>query len=151
MKIRLLKLADMKHALELVWRVFLEFEAPEYTEKGVNEFKAFISHDSIIEKMKLGVIVFWGWYENGVLTGVIALRDLHHICLLFVDKAHHRRGIARGLYQKAMQHCQSRGAKIITVNSSPYAAEAYRRLGFVDTDVEQTINGIRFIPMEHRL
>jgi len=101
--------------------------------------------------MKLGVIVFWGWYENGVLTGVIALRDLHHICLLFVDKAHHRRGIARGLYQKAMQHCQSRGAKIITVNSSPYAAEAYRRLGFVDTDVEQTINGIRFIPMEHRL
>ena len=35
----------------------------------------------------------------------------------------------------------------ITVNSSPYAVEAYRRLGFVDVDNEKLLDGIRFTPM----
>ena len=30
---------EMKDALNLVWRVFLEYEAPDYTEEGINEFK----------------------------------------------------------------------------------------------------------------
>ena len=30
---------DMNKALELVWSVFLEYEAPDYTEEGINEFK----------------------------------------------------------------------------------------------------------------
>ena len=34
-----------------------------------------------------------------------------------------------------------------TVNSSPYAHEVYKHLGFVDTDNEQCISGIRFYPM----
>ena len=29
----------MKDALELVWQVFLEFEAPDYTDEGIKEFK----------------------------------------------------------------------------------------------------------------
>ena len=36
----------------------------------------------------------------------------------------------------------------VTVNSSPYGAEAYRRLGFVDTDGMQFVNGMYFIPMK---
>jgi len=35
----------------------------------------------------------------------------------------------------------------ITVNSSPYALEVYHRLGFIDKDREQTVDGIRFTPM----
>ena len=30
---------EMEDALKLVWEVFLEFEAPDYTEEGINEFK----------------------------------------------------------------------------------------------------------------
>lgn len=33
----------MKAALELVWETFLEFEAPDYTEEGINEFKKILS------------------------------------------------------------------------------------------------------------
>ena len=29
----------------------------------------------------------------------------------------------------------------------PYAVEVYRHLGFNETDIEQTVNGIRFTPM----
>ena len=34
-----------------------------------------------------------------------------------------------------------------TVHSSPYAVEVYRHLGFVATDAEQTVSGLRFTPM----
>ena len=30
---------EMKDALNLVWRVFLEYEAPDYTDEGIKEFK----------------------------------------------------------------------------------------------------------------
>jgi len=43
------------------------------------------------------------------------------------------------------------GQVAITVNSSPYAVEAYRRLGFVNTDTEQLTNGIRYYSMTHTL
>jgi len=39
------------------------------------------------------------------------------------------------------------GGGFITVNSSPYAAKIYRKLGFVDMDAEQMTNGIRYVPM----
>ena len=37
--------------------------------------------------------------------------------------------------------------QVFTVNSSPYAVEVYRHLGFVPTDTEQLTNGIRYTPM----
>ena len=37
MKIRKILKGEMKKALELVWKVFLEYEAPDYTEEGIKE------------------------------------------------------------------------------------------------------------------
>ena len=37
----------------------------------------------------------------------------------------------------------------ITVNSSPYAVPVYHKLGFVDTDVEQISDGMRYTPMKY--
>ena len=34
-KIRKVLKEEMKQALELVWEVFLEYEAPDYTEEGI--------------------------------------------------------------------------------------------------------------------
>lgn len=39
MKIRKILKEEMKEALELIWKVFLEYEAPDYTEEGIKEFK----------------------------------------------------------------------------------------------------------------
>ena len=43
------------------------------------------------------------------------------------------------------------GHETLTVNSSPYAVEAYRHFGFVATDTEQLTNGIRYFPMVYPL
>lgn len=46
MEYRKIKKAEMIKAIELVWEVFLEYEAPYYTEEGVNEFKKSINDES---------------------------------------------------------------------------------------------------------
>ena len=37
----------------------------------------------------------------------------------------------------------------ITLNSSPYGLPFYKAIGFVPTEEEKTVNGIRFTPMKY--
>lgn len=141
MIIRKILKEEMKEALDLVWRVFLEYEAPDYTEEGIKEFKKTIDDNNWIEERD-----FYGAYdENNKLLGVIATKDITHIALFFVDGKYHRQGIGKKLYEKV----KSLNIKnFFTVNSSPYAHEVYKHLGFIDMDKEQCVNGLRFYPMK---
>jgi len=145
-KIRKLTESDLPNALELAWRVFSEFEAPDYSAEGVAEFKKYIAVHAFSDKVKKGEIEIFGAFDRERIVGVIAMREPPHISLLFVAKAYHRRGIARRLFNAV----NTKGNDI-TVNSSPYAVEAYKRLGFIPTNTEQTLNGIRFIPMIYKV
>lgn len=130
-------------ALRLVWRVFLEFEAPDYTQEGIEAFRKFLQSEEAVNGLEL-----FGAYENGKMLGVIATRNEgNHITLLFVDGKHHRRGIGRKLFKVVVKNST---AEVITVNSSPYAIEVYHKLGFVDTDTEKIKEGIRFTPMKYQ-
>lgn len=137
-------------ALALVWRVFKEFEAPEYTEEGVREFRKFIAPQTVKQKMSRAELLLWAYWDAGNIAGVITLRPPCHVALLFVDRPYHRRGIAKKLYGTVLEYtAQNTDCRAITVHSSPYAVEVYQRLGFIKTDAEQTVNGLRFTPMQH--
>jgi GNAT superfamily N-acetyltransferase len=138
-------------ALNLVWRVFLEFEAPEYSDRGIQEFKNFLDLETVKQRMINHELFCWGCFDMEKIVGMIAAKPPCHIALLFVDKAYHRRGIARALYNTVIDfYKKTTDFHEITVNSSPYAAEVYHKFGFADTNTEQTINGIRFIPMKNK-
>ena len=145
MKKILIKYIDNKDmALPLVWNVFLKFEAPEYLEEGVKEF-----YKSIHDEAYLQQLCMYGAFLDEKLVGIIATRnEKSHIALFFVDGKYHRQGIGRKLFEVAKSNCDS---DKMTVNSSPYAVPIYARLGFCQTDKEQTENGVRFTPMELRL
>lgn len=132
---------EMKDALNLVWRVFLEYEAPDYTEEGIKEFKKSIDDVNWVNARD-----FYGAFIEEKLVGVIATKDATHIALFFVDSKFQGQGIGKKLYNKITELNNQR---IFTVNSSPYAHEIYKHLGFVDTDIEQCINGLRFYPMKN--
>ncbi len=141
---------EQSGAMELAWRVFSEFVAPEYSEEGIQEFKNVTSAHVIKQKMSANELFVWGCLDNDQIVGVIASRPPSHIALLFVDRNYHRQGIAHALYDTVLGYYKSHSdCHEMTVNSSPYAVEAYRRLGFKETDAEQTHNGIRYIPMKH--
>ena len=141
MKIRKIKKEEMKEALDLVWNVFLEYEAPDYTEEGIKEFKKCIDDKEWVEARE-----FYGAFdEENKIVGVIATKDLSHIALFFVDGNYHRQGIGRKLYDKVKLLNEN---NFFTVNSSPYAHEVYKHLGFIDTNEEQCVNGLKFYPMK---
>ena len=142
--------AALSAALALVWRVFQEFEAPDYSEEGIQAFQDFIAPAAVQRKIEEKELAMWGCFDGEKIIGVIALRLPCHIALLFVDKAWHRRGVARSLLDAAVAFCIKEGrCREMTVHSSPYAVPAYRRLGFADTGAEQTVDGLRFTPMKH--
>lgn len=88
--------------------------------------------------------------ENDELLGVLAMRENNHISLMFVKKEHQREGIARKLFEFALESCRTTDSNLqtITVNSSRYAVEIYEKMGFIKIDSEQENHGIRFTPMK---
>ncbi len=134
----------MAEVKQLVTKVFMEFEAPEYSEEGVQTFFTTALHnDDFMNSLKI-----YGAFEQDTLVGVIATRNEgRHIALFFVEGSYHRQGIGRRLFEAVTDDCINGE---ITVNSSLYAKEVYHRLGFEDTGLEQIVSGIRFIPMNYR-
>jgi len=139
-------------ARELVERVFKEFVAPDYVERGVTEFMNYITPQAMRERLAAKRSLFIA-KTGGVVVGVLEMKDPEHISLLFVDASYQRRGIAGLLFRFALEnYVKAQGTQDkITVNSSLYAVEIYKRLGFIQLDDEREINGIRFVPMEKRI
>lgn len=137
--IRKLDNEDQQKALTLVWKVFLEYEAPDYTQEGIEEF-----YKSIHDENYLSMLSIYGAFSNEELVGVIATRNNgKHIALFFVDGKYHHQGIGKKMFQTVR-------TDKMTVNSSPYAVPVYCKLGFEATNTEQVVNGLRFTPMELR-
>lgn len=139
MEIKKIEFENLDKALDLTWKTFLEYEAPDYSQEGIEEFKK-----SIDDKEWLCAREFYGAYEENVLLGLIATKDKSHIALFFVDGEYHRRGIGRKLFEKVLEENDK---DYFTVNSSPYAKEIYEHLGFECVDDIQCINGLKFYPM----
>lgn len=143
---------DLAAAAALIRRVFDRFEGPDYPTEGIDTFYRIIDPEAMSKRLHSGQMQAWGAFRGSELVGVLASRDQNHISLLFVEAAYHRQGIARALFDTFCAFIRP-DATIhrITVNSSPFAVEAYIRLGFTPTSVEQTAEGIRFTPMQYLL
>ena len=143
---------ESSNVLQLIRSVHEEFEAYQYSSEGLREFQNFLEYSNFKRLLDNSEMIMWGCFHNDKIVGMIATKQSNHISLLFVDKEYHRQGIARSLYRKLIEYyAESNDCSEITVNSSLYAVEAYEKLGFVATDTEQQKNGIRFVPMKHKL
>jgi GNAT superfamily N-acetyltransferase len=135
--------------VDLVLRVFNEFVAPHYSQEGVAEFKKFVNAEALADRLRAGNIFLLA--ESGQkIISIMEMRENRHIALLFVEKFHQRKGIAKEIIQRSIGICGQRKAdlKKITVNSSPNAFGAYQKIGFQAVEGEKVKNGIRFVPME---
>ena len=141
MEIRQLEPFEIDEAITLIWEVFLQFEAPDYSDEGIQSFKDFIENDEILKTLE-----FFGAYEQDELKGVIATSENRkHICCFFVKAKYHRQGIGRTLWEYVLNHSER---NVFTVNASQYAVPDYLKLGFVETDTEQLADGMRYTPMK---
>ena len=150
--LRPMKPGEEAGIVDLVLEVFSEFVAPEFPDEGISEFKRYITASALSERFASGNPILVALLETK-LIGVTEIRDHCHIALLFVKPLYQKKGLARQLIHEAVRICKKRNPDIqkMTVNSSPNAYEAYRRLGFTGERKVKTVNAIRFIPMELRL
>lgn len=138
--IRKLGPEEIGEALCLTWNVFQQYEAPDYTQEGIDEF-----YKSIHDETYLSELCWYGAFSPVDLVGVLATRSAGtHIALFFVEGKYHRQGVGKQLYEAARAANRS---NVMTVNSSPYAVPIYHKLGFRNTGPEQAVNGLRFTPM----
>lgn len=143
--------ARLSEAVTLIRGVFLEFVASGYSNDGINVFLDFISPEKLRKRILASELTLTACFHKGIIIGVIGMEAVGHISLLFVSKKFHRKGIARALIESACKPLAGSDIPAITVNSSPYAVEIYKRLGFETTEEEQCLDGIRFTPMELHL
>ena len=139
--VRRLNPEEIPQALDLIWEVFLQFEAPEYTQEGVDFFRA-----SLDDPARTRALTFYGAFDGDALVGALCMRAPQHIGDFFVRADHHRRGIGRALFETMRREYDE---QVFTVHSSRCAVGVYRHLGFVPVGPEQVVNGLRFTPMRY--
>ena len=146
---KLLK-GEEKQISNLVNSVFKEFVAPDFSDAGIKTFLDYILPDSIIQRSSAGNHFIITSKKGKKIIGVIEIKDYEHICLLFVDKNFQEQGIAKRLYEMAVESCRKMKPDLqeFTVNSSKYAIPVYEKLGFRQIEGEQMKDGIIFIPMK---
>ena len=143
MKIRKLNKNNLRSSLSLVWNTFCEFEAVNYSDDGKKAF-----FNAIHSEEYLDTLTAFGAYENRNLVGIIATRNKGtHIALFFVDGKYHNKGIGRSLWNAVLAENIS---ETITVHSSLYAVDVYKKLGFIEIADVQEDGGIQYVPMVYK-
>ena len=150
--IKNMKKENLKETLDVVKTVFDEFEAPTYSDIGIESFYKFASYENINKMLDKNIKILVAEYNKKII-GMIAYRDFSHIAMLFVLKKYHYNGIATSLVLNMIDDCKenNKNLEVITVNSSPYAVEFYKKMGFVKTENEKEEDGIKFVPMSKKI
>ncbi|HMM22843.1 MAG TPA: GNAT family N-acetyltransferase [Selenomonadales bacterium] len=143
---------EVEAASLLAQKVFNRFIAPGCPSAGIASFRSFAQPGAVRSRLADGSFML-GAYFGEQIGGVLEMRDYSHISLLFTAEEYQRQGVARELFQAALTRCRDCGAVLreVTVNSSPFAVQVYRKLGFLPQAEEQAKGGIRYVPMALKL
>jgi len=149
-QIRLLDGEDLQQGLALVWEVFSHDLAPECTDTGIEEFWHAIDFEYLLHRMGDGTLRFWGAFDGERPVGLIALRELTHITLLFIESEYQFQGAGTALLKKALLDCKDLDPAIdrVTVEALGQSRGFFETLGFRVTGDDNMEDGILKTPME---
>jgi GNAT superfamily N-acetyltransferase len=131
----------------LIRAVYDIYIAPENEPRGNEQFIDFITPANILARVQDHTDAVTTCKIDGVIAGVLSVRDGNHISLLFVDEQHHGKGIARRMILDFIARNKPLGIHELTVNASPFSVGIYERLGFARESALLELHGIRFVRM----
>jgi len=115
---------------------------------GAEEFLVTLQPDIIRRNLQAQNYRYQLAFAGAELAGVVAMRDNSHLFSLYVAQHWHGQGVGKLLWEAGRDDALARGNPgSFTVNSSVFAADVYRKLGFRDTAPMAEMHGLRFIPM----
>ena len=147
--IKMIDSQELDKGFDLIWKVFLKFVAPDYTEEGIKTFyEQFINSEKFRNKFISGAEIMYGAYIDAKLVGVLSISQYNTVSCVFVDGDYHRMGVGKELFSFIIQILKNKGVDKIKLNASPYAVPFYHYLGFKDVGIQSSYNGIVYTPME---
>ncbi len=151
-KIRTARFDEFERAIAIVLDVFDEFVRPDLGEGGWDKLLEYIDADGARARADADHMMFVA-EQGGEIVGVLEVRQHNHVSLLVVDRRFFGRGVARDLLTRGVAHCLEGNPDLerITVHSSRYAVDVYKRLGFEPVGEELEIDGIRFTPLAMKI
>lgn len=144
MNFRKLNTTELEKCHILIKDCYDSYVAKDYEDKGNAVFYDFISVESLRKRLLENSHIVVA-EEKGQLLAMIEFKG-NHLALFFTHVDFLKQGIGKMLFNKAIDILKLEGK--IDVNSSPYAVEVYRHLGFVPYDDFKTQDGITFMPMQ---
>lgn len=147
--IRKMAYSEIEQGLNLIWKVFQEFVAPNYSQEGIDYFyEEYIAGKRFQEKFASGKEMMYGAYLDRRLVGVLSVSVKNTVSCVFVDGNYHKMGIGKKLFDAVVEQLRSAGAVQIRLNASPYAVPFYHSLGFQDLGEQTSYKGILYTPMK---
>jgi len=151
-KIQWIQPEQWDETIKMIWRTFMKFEAADYSERGIQNFDAFLNDGELYEWYLQGKYRMLVAMDGDRVIGEISVRSGNFISLLFVEEDYHRQGIGRELIRQMGKYLKhQRKESYMTVNAAPYAVDFYKKLGFRIVRPEEEIAGIRVTAMEKLL
>lgn len=143
---------DIRPALDLALRVFMEYDAldygPEHTERMRLAIEERITNPDIYLPGKRLMFVA---LDDKKVIGIIETYGNNRISLMFVDRDYQRQGIATELMSRMVCELKKRGFDKIVLNSSPNGLLFYKHFGFTIIETEKNINTPWKTPMSYTL
>ena len=148
MQLREARLSDVQAISNLVQSLSEKYVTPEFPADARDEFLKSLTANGIRQLIESGLHYHLAEVD-GTVVGIVGMKDNKHLYHLFVDEGFQRKGIARQLWNIAIENCKAAGNRgEFTVNSSRYAQRVYESFGFVAQSTPQERNGIVTIPMK---
>lgn len=140
---------DVRPALDLALRVFMEYEAPEHEPIGAVHFRNDrVGNQHYIDSLISGENSMFVALSDDRIVGMVAERD-GHIALLYVDGAFHRRGIATALVRDIVCVLKLKGYSEILLDASPRGLPFCQRFGFHQIGEARNERGCLVTPMAY--
>lgn len=141
---------DIRPALDLALRVFIEFDAPDYGPEHTDCMCLAINDriknsDIYLSGKRLMLVAL----NDKKVIGIIETYGNNRIALLFVECNYQRQGIATELLNRIICDLKMNGFDKIVLNSSPHALPFYKHFGFIPIETEKNINTPWKTPMEY--
>ncbi|MGA7538958.1 MAG: GNAT family N-acetyltransferase [Steroidobacteraceae bacterium] len=148
LQIRAVSPDEAASAAVLVRESFLQLAAHAWEERAQRRFIADSEPESLSRKIAAASYSV-GAFRADHLLGFLLMPKPTLLGMLFVHPSSLRQGIGTALWESARSRLESRCPEVKTVelNSTPFAVDFYRSLGFVPLSAEFTREGARAIRM----
>jgi GNAT superfamily N-acetyltransferase len=143
---------DIRPALDLALRVFMEYDSldygPEHTERMRLSIEERIAKSDIYYS---GNRLMFVALDDKKVIGIVETYGNNRISLMFVDRDYQRQGIATELMSRIVYELKMSGFDKIVLNSSPNGLLFYKHFGFTINETEKNINTPWKTPMSYTI